>query len=84
MHQTEALKADLARGLEGEIAELRRHVPGRRALEFAVFPLLWIAGAALALAPLPSSPGAWVVWAGGTLMAALGLNAFVLLLHEGM
>jgi fatty acid desaturase len=84
MHQTEALKADLARGLEGEIAELRRYVPGHRALELAVFPLLWIAGAALALASLPSSPGAWVVWASGTLMAALGLNAFVLLLHEGM
>lgn len=59
MHQTEALKADLSRGLEGEIAELRRHSPAERALELAVFPLLWIAGAALALAPLPSSPGAW-------------------------
>ncbi|HKV11516.1 MAG TPA: fatty acid desaturase [Thermoanaerobaculia bacterium] len=79
MHQTEALKAALSRGLEGEIAALRRFSPGSRALELVVFPLLWISGSALTLSrsdlPLRIL---------GTLVAALGLNAFVLLLHEGM
>lgn len=79
MHQTEALKAVLSRGLEGEIAVLRRFSPGPRALELAVFPLLWISGAALA-----SSQSGTPLRILGTLAAALGLNAFVLLLHEGM
>src|SRR5215212_7427038 len=79
MHQTEALKAVQSRGLEGEIAVLRRFSPGPRVLELLVFPLLWISGSALAL-----SQPAFPLRILGTLLAALGLNAFVLLLHEGM
>lgn len=79
MHQTEALKAVLSRGLEGEIAILRRFSLGPRVLELLVFPLLWISGAALA-----SSLSGILPRILGTLLAALGLNAFVLLLHEGM
>ncbi|HSK78054.1 MAG TPA: fatty acid desaturase [Thermoanaerobaculia bacterium] len=87
MHQTEALKAALSRGLEGEIAALRRFSPGSRALELLVFPLLWISGSVLVLSQ-PGSPSGfpseYALRILGTLLAALGLNAFVLLLHEGM
>ena len=86
MSGTEALKSSLARGLEAEIAGLRRLSLGHRALELAAFPLLWSAGAVLALraAALPSSPLKIFLEVTGVLAAALGLNAFVLLLHEGM
>jgi len=82
MSSTEALKSSLARGLEAEISGLRRLSLGHRAVELAAFPLLWSAGALLALraAALPSLSLEII----GVLVAALGLNAFVLLLHEGM
>lgn len=86
MSGTEALKSSLSRGLEAEIAGLRRLSLGHRAVELAAFPLLWSAGAVLALraAALPASPAKVFLEVGGVLVAALGLNAFVLLLHEGM
>jgi fatty acid desaturase len=86
MGGTEALKASLSHGLEAEIAGLRQPSLRHRAAELAVFPLLWAAGAAVALygARLPSSPARILFEGAGTLLAALGLNAFVLLLHEGM
>jgi fatty acid desaturase len=86
MSSTEALKVSLSRGLETEIAGLRRLSLAHRAVELAAFPLLWAAGAALALraAALPSSPARVLLEIAGVLVAALGLNAFVLLLHEGM
>jgi len=79
-----ALKASLARGLEGEIAALRHLSLRHRAIELAVFPLLWAAGAGLALAPAQLPSTQYLLQTAGTLLAALGLNAFVLLLHEGM
>jgi fatty acid desaturase len=86
MGGTEALKASLAHGLEAEIAGLRHPSLRHRLAELAAFPLLWAAGATAALhgAGLPPSPSRIVFEAAGTLLAALGLNAFVLLLHEGM
>jgi len=73
------LKAALSSGLEPEIAGLRHLSLRHRALELAVFPLLWATGAALSVAGV-SLLGTLT----GILVAALGLNAFVLLLHEGM
>lgn len=85
MDATLALRASLARGLEGEIEDLRHLSLRHRAFELAAFPLLWAAGASLILAaPRLSSPYQYLLQAAGTLVAALGLNAFVLLLHEGM
>ncbi|MEA2605173.1 MAG: hypothetical protein QOF89_6165 [Acidobacteriota bacterium] len=80
-----ALKASLAQGLEGEIAALRRLSLRHRAFELAAFPLLWAAGAGLALGSVQFPPPTrYLLQAAGTVLAALGLNAFVLLLHEGM
>ncbi len=80
-----ALKASLARGLEGEVAVLRRLSLRHRVMELAAFPLLWAAGAGVALGSLQfPSPTRYLLQGAGTLLAALGLNAFVLLLHEGM
>ena len=80
-----ALKASLAQGLEGEIAALRCLSFRHRFVELASFPLLWAAGAGLALGSIQiSSPTRYLLQGAGTLLAALGLNAFVLLLHDGM
>jgi fatty acid desaturase len=80
-------RAQVAAGLESRLVELRRFHPGKRLVELAVFSGLWVGGAAIVLAArdhLPSGPGQWALRALGTFLAAVGLNAFVLLLHEGM
>lgn len=86
MAGSDALKLTLSRGLEQEIAALRQLSLPERLVELLVFPSLWLAGAACVLhqIQLPPSPTGYLLQAAGTLLAALGLNAFVLLLHEGM
>jgi fatty acid desaturase/membrane-associated phospholipid phosphatase len=83
---TEEARALVGRGLERELAELRALDWRKRAAELTVFAGLWGAGAALALASLlrAPAPAAWLGAAAGVLLCAVGINAFVLLLHEGM
>jgi len=58
----------------------------RRLEEIGVFGLVWLAGAAVAIFAGTALEGAarLAVGAAGVGVAAVGLNAFVLLLHEGM
>jgi fatty acid desaturase len=76
------IRSELSRGLEEPLAALRRLDDRKRLGELAVFGSLWAAGTALILAgPALATP---LLQVPGTLLAALALNAFVLLLHEGM
>ena len=74
-------------GLEPEISALRRLDGRKRAIEAAVVGALWVAGGLVAVwgwgldAPLAARLAA----AGtGVLLAAVAINAVVLLLHDGM
>jgi fatty acid desaturase len=87
MSSTQEARTRLAAGIEEQLAELRRFRPADRLLELTVFPALWLGGAALTLAGLYGTvPGVLgsVVCGVGILLSAVALNAFVLLLHEGM
>lgn len=84
---TDEARALVGRGLERELAELRALDWRKRAAELAVFTGLWAGGAALSLASLlllAPAPAAWLGAAAGVLLCAVAINAFVLLLHEGM
>ena len=70
-----AARALLTAGIEPQVAALARPDGRKRAVEVAAFPLLWSAGIGCTLA------GWWPV---GVALSAVALNAFVLLLHEGM
>ena len=71
----------ISRGLETEIEELRRLAPQKRCFELGTFVLLW--GAGLKLVHLGREHSSLLL-AVGVFTIALALNAFVLLLHEGM
>lgn len=74
-------------GIEERVTPLRTFQAWRRAVEFAVFPGLWLLGATITLAVREYIEPDWLQWllvGGGIFVAAVGLNAFVLLLHEGM
>jgi fatty acid desaturase len=80
-------RAALSAGLDGPLAALRRFSLGRRLGELAVFVPLWPAGAAMTLAAWHGlEPGVlcYALITCGVLLSAVALNAFVLLLHEGM
>jgi fatty acid desaturase len=77
----------MLRGVEDEVATLRRFNPRRRIGELAFFVLLWPAGAAITCVGLVSfDPGRTqtILAVLGILVSAVALNAWVLLLHEGM
>ncbi|HVT81773.1 MAG TPA: fatty acid desaturase, partial [Phycisphaerae bacterium] len=76
----------IAAGLEGDIQKLSRLNAGKRWFEILFFVALWGAGAAMTLASgtLPEALARRVVWCAGIGVSAVALNAFVLLLHEGM
>lgn len=72
-------------GLHRRIRELHVLRPFRRLRDFAFYALLWLGGAALIAHRDLAGAGVSPWWyAGGTVLAALGLNGFVLLVHEGM
>ena len=73
--ESAAARAALTAGLEPQVAALARPDAAKRAVELAFFPALWAAGVAVTLTP---------AWPLGVALSALALNAFVLLLHEGM
>ncbi len=73
-------------GNEETLATLRQLDPFRRARELITFPALFAgSGGLIWWAHLHLSGGVgWAVMALATVLSALALNAFVLLLHEGM
>lgn len=80
-------RAAVSAGIEDRLAELRRFHLGKRLAELAIFVALWAAGAALVLgtrALLEPGAAAYALRIVGTFACAVALNAFVLLLHEGM
>jgi len=85
-HADATLKARrlLTTGIEGELGTLRRLRPARRLAEMGLFAALWIAALALGLSAMKAS--GWIGWADRLLSigaAAVALNAFYLLSHEG-
>jgi fatty acid desaturase len=83
---TEQARRLVSRGIEAELAVLRRLDWRSRAVEFAAFAGLWLAGATTALLSVAyaEAPARWLGAAAGVAASAVAINAFVLLLHEGM
>jgi fatty acid desaturase len=80
-------RAALSAGIEAELEGLRRFSLGKRLLELAVFVPMWPAGAAITLSAYHLLEPGWLCYAlmaVGILLSAVALNAYVLLLHEGM
>ncbi|HEV3258310.1 MAG TPA: fatty acid desaturase [Gemmataceae bacterium] len=80
-------RAALSAGLEDQLALLRCFDVRKRNVELASFLLLWVCGAGLTLfGYYDLAPGVlhYALWGIGTFLSAVALNAFVLLLHEGM
>ena len=75
-------RANLARGVEKEIAVLAKQDWRERLLEFLCFGSLGALGLALTFAGLTHNH--WLLIIPGILATALALNAFVLLMHDGM
>lgn len=76
----------LMRGLEADYATLRRLDRTKRLAELAFFFVLWLAGMALNLGGQLQTPGLAHAAArvAGTLLTAVAINTFILLMHEGM
>ena len=75
----------MSAGVEVEIAGLKRLSAAKRFVELAFFPLLWLAGGSLTLYALHlHGPPRYAAYAAGFVVSAVALDAFVLLLHEGM
>jgi fatty acid desaturase len=80
-------RALVLQGIEDRIAPLRTFHVGKRLAELALFVGLWAAGAGLTLAVRYGMEPGWLrlaLYAPGILLSAVAINAFVLLLHEGM
>jgi fatty acid desaturase len=80
-------RVQVSAGIEARLEALRRFHLRKRLAELAVFTALWPCGAAAVLAAgyfLPPGLLRYASMAAGILIAAVALNAFVLLLHEGM
>jgi fatty acid desaturase len=82
-----AARARVAAGLEDQIDALRRFDLGKRLFELAFFVALWPAAATLTLIwglDPRGGAAAWAWYGLGVFLSAVAINAFVLLLHEGM
>lgn len=81
-----AVRAQLASGLETELASLRGPDAWTRIGEVALFAGIWGAGGALVMHGLsvPAGPWHWVLRGAGTLVIALALHMIALLLHDGV
>lgn len=75
----------VSRGVEIQVAELQVLCASKRLAELTFFSLLWFSGAALTLYALRlEGAPRYVAYATGFVAIGSALNAFVLLLHEGM
>lgn len=82
----EEARAMMVARIGAQLGALRRLDTGKRLRELAIFVGLWVGGMALVWAGLGLAPGLahYGLRVAGTLAAAVAMNAFVLLLHEGM
>ena len=80
------VRHELMRGLEAAVNDLGQLDAGQRWREFACFASLWLAGIVIStFGHRTDSPtDAWLLSIAGVICSAVALNAFVLLLHEGM
>jgi fatty acid desaturase len=77
----------LLEGIAEDVTRLRAFSASKRVFELLLFPSLWFFGASLTLVVRAYVEPGWLHWCGvivGILVSAVALNAFVLLLHEGM
>jgi fatty acid desaturase len=84
---TALLKARISAGIEREVAALHRLDWRRRTTEIGFFAMLWLLGAITIRAGLAHPEhGGLAIGARifGSVLAAIAINACVLLLHEGM
>ena len=84
---TPEARSFVATGLDGELVPLRELRLRSRLMELIIFVALWALGTMLSLSSLHSTwPGIARFGGGllGVVVSAIALNAFVLLLHEGM
>ncbi|HEY7310389.1 MAG TPA: fatty acid desaturase [Gemmataceae bacterium] len=75
------------RGIEEQLAPLRAFNTRKRLIELTVVVSMWMAGATLTVACHRQLQADWLRYllcAVGVVLSAIALNAFVLLLHEGM
>jgi len=80
------VRREVSVGIEKEINRLRSFSVSKRLVEIGLFAAMMIAGMAIVLsgrAVLPETIG-YAGWITGTILVALSINAFVLLMHEGM
>jgi fatty acid desaturase len=82
LNETLRARSKLAHGLEAEIARLARQDWRKRLAEIVFFGTLGVAGVALACTALTGNR--WILLPLGIVVTALALNAFVLLMHDGM
>jgi fatty acid desaturase/membrane-associated phospholipid phosphatase len=75
-------RKSLTQGIEAELAPLLLTDWRKRGLEFVFFGAL--EGAGLWLGLFGWETGRWTLVAGGVIVSAVALNAFVLLMHDGM
>ena len=81
-----ATRARIAAGLESDIAALRRPEVRTRIGEIALFASVWGLGGWMVMRglALPVGFGHWTLRITGTLVIALALHVFALLLHDGV
>ena len=82
LQATLSVRASLARGHEEEIAALTAHDARKRAAEWLCFVALGAFGMWLTITNLAAPR--WIFITPGIIATALALNAFVLLVHDGM
>jgi len=82
LQSTIAARAGLVKGHEAEIAALTAQDWRKRAGEFICFGVVGACGVWLSLEGMASSR--WPLTAAGIAITAVALNAFVLLMHDGM
>jgi fatty acid desaturase len=80
-----AVRAQITRGVETEVAALRWPSARTRLEEIALFGAMWAVGGAMVMRGL-ALPGAahWALRIGGTFIVALALHMIALLLHDGV
>jgi fatty acid desaturase len=81
-----AARARIAQGVEREIAALRQPSSRTRLMELALFGGIWGFGGTVVMYALglPSGVLHWTLRIAGTLIVALALHVFALLLHDGV
>jgi len=83
---TSDIRHELMRGLEAQVYDLRQLNAAQRWCEVGSFAALWLAGVVFSTfghhTDYPTD--AWLLSIAGMICSAVALNAFVLLLHEGM